>query len=250
MSRVVVLIIALANLGLHIHLARDTILSAHLDAWRTVRLVAETLAATYLTLIAGCYVCVKTVTRHSSLTQHICTLAAISFVHRYLVSLGRYLDVYSVAIIHWTQYLALGLTFALMIVSSRIPLGPLLHQDLYNLYNKAVDAKLAETGYDGTVRVPNVNQETSASIWSFLLFTYVFPMISKTAVMEQVDITDLPAPQAWLRTQNVVLDLYDHNTGSGVSSRFGPTVGLLWAVWSPEWRALLQSACSLAFSDA
>ena len=239
--------LSLFNFGVHIYFAQDCVWRTHLDAWDTVRLVAETLAATYLALISACYACTKTVTHHASLTQHICALGAVSFVQRYLVSLGQYLDVHSMAIIHWTEYLALGIAFALTIVSSRIPLGPLLHQDLSNLYSRAVDAKLAESGYDGSVRQPNVNQEVSASIWSFLLFTYVLPMISRTSAMEQVDITDLPAPQAWLRSQNVILDSYDLSTGSGVSGRLGPTVGLLWAVWSPEWRVLLKGWYSCGF---
>ena len=233
--------LALGHFGLHIHLAHDSVRHTYPDAWHTLRLVAETLTATYLALIAGCYTSNKSVTRHTSLTRHIFALAAISALHRYLVSLGQYLDIHSTAIVHWSQYLDLGLSFTMTVVSGLTPLGPELHKDILHLYSKAVDTKLVEAGYDGQVKVPNVNQEVSASIFSRLIFHFVLPMILKTSRMDQVDVADLPAAHAYLCSQNIVRDAYDVNTGSGISGRFGPTVGLLWAVWRPEWKTVLTS---------
>jgi hypothetical protein len=238
--RLLVLVLALTNSGVHIYtIVLRSVLP--LNAWSIVRLAAETVAGTYIASLSITLVFNKSVVRHGRLTKHLCAMAGVAMLHWYLLTFGRYLDINNISAIHWTEYTTLGLTMAIVASSGLIPLGPELHQDMMKVHNKAVDARLVELGYDAEeAGESNVNQEISASIFSVLSFSFVYPMINKTSVMDQVDITDLPVAHAYFRSQNILHDSVTTNDNSGVKSSFGPTVALLYTVWSPEWKAVLQ----------
>lgn len=240
--RLLVLTLAWTNVGIHVYMLVLRF-SSVLTAWSIIRLIAETLVGTYTAILAGFLCFNKSVIRHRSLTRHICAIAGTLVLHWYLMTFGRYLDVNNVSVIHWTEYTILALSLALVAASGSIPLGPELHQDMMKIYNKAVAARLIDLGYSAEgATEPNVNQEVSASIFSILSFSFVYPMINKTSAMDQVDITDLPVAHAYSRTQNILHDSVVANDQSGLQSSFGPTAALLYTVWAPEWKAVLQGA--------
>jgi len=231
---------AWANVGIHLYVLVLR-LRAPLEAWSVVRLTAETITGMYIAILSAFLLFNKNTIRHTLLTKHLCSVAGIAVLHWYLVTFGRYLDIHNMTAIHWTEYTILGLTIALVVTSGSMPLGPELHQDMMKVYNKAVTARLVDLGYEAEYAVePNVNQEISASIFSILSFSFVYPVINKTSSMNQVDITDLPVAHAYLRTQNILHQSVKANDNSGVQSSFGPTVALLYTVWSPEWRGVLK----------
>jgi hypothetical protein len=176
----------------------------------------------------------------------ICAMSALSFAHWYLASIGQYLALDYIPVDpHWSAYTALVLALVQTGISLIIPVGPKLYQDMSKLYNKAVTAKLkeeAESSLEPSAdRIKaNVNEEVSSSIISKLMFGFVYPMISKTSSMDQVDMSDLPAAHAYFRTQNILHDVVSTNDAGGLKTeKSGSTFRLLWTIWSPEWRSLL-----------
>lgn len=100
------------------------------------------------------------------------------------------------------EYASLAVTLLQTAVAGTISTGPSCQVDLTRLYNKAVTAKIDETGKT----MHNVNEEISTSIFGKLVFSYVFPVISKTAAMEQVGMDDVPAAHAYFRTQTLSMN--------------------------------------------
>ena len=199
-------------------------------------LVGETLICVY-TLAGAIYSCLTTcITLHKSLTYHLCTLSSILFLHWYLATLGQYLSVQYLAYSHWSEYCALGLSLLQTVVSGTIPVGPGLWIDRSKLYNKALINNLQK---EDSKPGPNINSGVSVSIIGQLLFTYVFPMISKTSSMEQIDMQDLPAGTAEFRIQHNLHSAIKSHDGISHTSKLGPALSLLWTVWSPQWRQLL-----------
>lgn len=124
------------------------------------------------------------------------------------------------------EYASLAVTLLQTAVAGTISTGPSCQVDLTRLYNKAVTAKIDETGKT----MHNVNEEISTSIFGKLVFSYVFPVISKTAAMEQVGMDDVPAAHAYFRTQNIIHESVHINDNGGLRSKFGPTTSVLWTV--------------------
>lgn len=237
-------------LGLHGYLIFLRTLSLHLGPWTVVRIVAETVSASYLFVLATLFAYTRSVSQHSALAANICLVAGISFLHWYLVTLGQSLAINYYVTPHWAEYTLFALSGLIVLASANIPMGPRLHQDLTKLYSKAVTAKLRESGYDpDLIPVPNVNEEVSSSIFGRLMFTFVYPMISKTSAMDQVDIHDVPAAHAYFRTQNILKESVHANDHSGVKGTFGPTAALLYTVWSPEWRSVMKGLSLLTSHD-
>nr|KIR85754.1 ABC transporter ABCC.6 [Cryptococcus tetragattii IND107] len=121
-------------------------------------------------------------------------------------------------------------------MSGLIPVGPKLWVDMTMIYTKAVRAKVEDSAaitFGG-----NLIEETSCSIFEKLMFTFVYPMIIKTAKMHQVDIQDLPALQAEMRTQNMYHEFMGPKTAEENRWKRHPTLSLLWTVWWPQRRAV------------
>lgn len=179
----------------------------------------------------------------------------MSFLHWYLSTLGQYLAINYYITVHWTEFAIFATITAIFVQSGLISLGPPLYQDLKELYNKAVTAKLdketQEEDFSEADHKANLCEEVSASIFGRLAFTFVYPMISKSSALDQVDIQDLPAPQEYFRTQNILRDSVTANDNSGLRTSFGPTVSLLWTVWGPEWKNVLKGerGWHIALSD-
>lgn len=244
-KRWIVLALCLASLGfqiVNVVLHKETHLSNM--TWTIVKLVAQFMSTAYLVIASSSYVLIQTVPAHSSLTQHICGISAMSFLHWYLSTLGQYLAINYYITVHWTAFAIFAMITAIFVQSGLISLGPPLYQDLKELYNKAVTAKLdketQEEDFSGADHKANLCEEVSASIFGRLAFTFVYPMISKSSALDQVDIQDLPAPQEYFRTQNILRDSVTANDNSGLRTSFGPTVSLLWTVWGPEWKNVLK----------
>ena len=178
--------------------------------------------------------------RHKQLAYHICALSAVFFLHWYLATLGQYLALSYVSTPHCSEYAVFATNGALLVTGLCIPLGPRLYQDLSRMYSKAVTAKIEKEGQVPTPNTHNVNEEVSSSIFGQLAVSFVFPVISKTSSMDQVDMTDLPAPQAFFRTQNILHESVQVDDQGGLRSAWGPTIALLWTVWAPQWRSVLK----------
>lgn len=249
-KRWIVLALCLTNLGFQI---ANLILhkESHLSntAWTVLKLVSEFLSTTHLVIASSTYVLTQSVPAHSSLTQHICGISAMSFLHWYLSTLGQYLAINYYITVHWTEFASFATITAVFIQSGLISLGPPLYQDLKELYNKAVTAKLEKETQDEDFSEAdfkaNLCEEVSASIFGRLSFAYVYPMIIKSSAANQIDIQDLPAPQEFFRTQNILRDSVKANDRSGLRSNFGPTISLLLTVWGPEWKNVLKGGCGV-----
>ena len=231
------LLTTLVNLGLQFYF----VITPHVqdkDKVRFISLICETVICVYITLAAACNCLTSQVTSHKSLTSHTCALSSVLFVHWYLATIGQYLSLQYSGHSHWTQYCALGLSLLQTVISGTIPMGPLLWVDRSKLYSKSLTKTIRSVDIK---EEPNVDLGASASIFGYLLFTFVIPMISKTSAMDQIDIQDLPAGTASFRMQNNLHASFKANHTNVLTKRLGPTMRLLWTVWSPQWRLLLKS---------
>lgn len=247
-QKLFVLLLTSTSLALHGYLISIRFHQVGLGPWAIVRITSETAAALYLFILSLWSICTSSVAHHSALTANICAIAGISFLHWYLVTLGQALAINYFSNPHWSEYTLFALAGFISISSALIPMGPKLHQDLSKLYSKAVTRKVEEAGYDAeTAHTPNVNEEVSSTIFGRLMFTFVYPMISKTSIMDQVDIQDVPAAHAYFRTQNILKESVHVNDASGIKTSFGPTIALLYTVWSPEWKAVTKGKNNIAY---
>ncbi len=188
-------------------------------------MVAEALIGAYVVALTIWYCSNRKVNHHKSLTNHLTNLCD-SFpllvpCSNWPISLHNLSHQYS-----RVEYASLAVTLLQTAVAGTISTGPSCQVDLTRLYNKAVTAKIDETGKT----MHNVNEEISTSIFGKLVFSYVFPVISKTAAMEQVGMDDVPAAHAYFRTQNIIHESVHINDNGGLRSKFGPTTSVLWTV--------------------
>ncbi|WVQ75089.1 hypothetical protein IAR50_004698 [Cryptococcus sp. DSM 104548] len=239
--RVLVLLTALANATMLVVQAVKTP-SHHQGHWLFLLTLATVAAADlYMVILATRYTFTRNLTTHYRLTVHMCILMAILFLHWYFQTLGQYLWLGVRVSIPWTGYASLGLVFLQLLLIGSIPLQPMLWVDKTTLYTKAVRTKLEEAG--SMDHGGNTIEEISCSILGQLLYTYIYPMIIKTAHMDQVDIQDLPAPCAELRTQNMYHEFMGPHASDGVKWKVHPTLSLLWTVWFPQRRAVFNALC-------
>ncbi|ADV22353.1 ABC transporter ABCC.6, putative [Cryptococcus gattii WM276] len=201
-----------------------------------LRFTTVSLTNIHLVALSTHYLITRNLNRHASLTKHICTISSILLFHWYFQTLGQYLWLSTNVHIPWTGYTSLGLTFLQTVISGLIPVGPKLWVDMTMIYTKAVRAKVEDSA--ATTFGGNLIEETSCSIFERLMFTFVYPMIIKTAKMHQVDIQDLPALQAEMRTQNMYHEFMGPKTAEGIRWKRHPTLSLLWTVWWPQRRAV------------
>ncbi|EIW71721.1 hypothetical protein TREMEDRAFT_67926 [Tremella mesenterica DSM 1558] len=214
--------------------------------WRKVtfaKLIIDTVTITYLLSLSTCFVLTKSVKHHDSLTKHLSTIITIHLITWYMFTLGQALSLLPTAPSHWTEHLALLLSFLQLCVAILIPIGPNLNQDMTKLYNKALSAKLKDANMPYAA---NVIQSVSSTILGQVMFTFVFPMVMKTAKKEQVDVDDLPILPAHMRTQNVLPEVAKVTVPEWVQRR-GPTSELMWMVWAPR-RWQLTKYFALAFA--
>lgn len=201
-----------------------------------LRLITVSLTNIHLVALSTHYLTTRNLNRHASLTKHICTISSTLLLHWYFQTLGQYLWLSTNVHIPWTGYTSLGLAFLQTVMSGLIPVGPKLWVDMTMIYTKAVRAKVEDSAaitFGG-----NLIEETSCSIFEKLMFTFVYPMIIKTAKMHQVDIQDLPALQAEMRTQNMYHEFMGPKTAEENRWKRHPTLSLLWTVWWPQRRAV------------
>ncbi|KIR56525.1 ABC transporter ABCC.6 [Cryptococcus gattii Ru294] len=201
-----------------------------------LRFTTVSLTNIHLVALSTHYLITRNLNRHASLTKHICTISSILLFHWYFQTLGQYLWLSTNVHIPWTGYTSLGLAFLQTVISGLIPVGPKLWVDMTMIYTKAVRAKVEDSA--ATTFGGNLIEETSCSIFERLMFTFVYPMIIKTAKMHQVDIQDLPALQAEMRTQNMYHEFMGPKTAEGIRWKRHPTLSLLWTVWWPQRRAV------------
>ena len=244
-----VLLVALAYAGLEGYIISRYVHHS-VGAWEILRLISGGVASAYVVVLSLFHASTKTVALHARLTYHICVTALFAMIHWYLYSFGNSLSPEYHRPPMVEDFAALGVVTLLLFASATIPLGPLLHQDLSKVYNKAVAVKIKEAEATGddlytNTFAPNVNEEVSASILSKLIFHYAYPMIAKTSAMDQADIQDVPAAHAYFRTQNVIHDSVHVNSKNGVRTNLGPTFALLYTVWAPEWAAVLKGELSM-----
>ncbi|KGB78045.2 ABC transporter ABCC.6 [Cryptococcus deuterogattii R265] len=207
------------------------------ESWlHFLRSIIVSLTNIHLVALSTHYLITRNLNRHASLTKHICTISSTLLFHWYFQTLGQYLWLSTNVHIPWTGYTSLGLAFLQTVVSGLIPVGPKLWVDMTTIYTKAVRAKVEDSA--ATTFGGNLIEETSCSIFEKLMFTFVYPMIIKTAKIHQVDIQDLPALQAEMRTQNMYHEFMGPKTAEDIRWKRHPTLSLLWAVWWPQRRAV------------
>ncbi|WVN87012.1 uncharacterized protein L203_102188 [Cryptococcus depauperatus CBS 7841] len=192
----------------------------------------------YLGVLSVYYLFTRDLAKHKDITCHICSISAIVLLHWYFQTLGQYLWLNTRVNIPWAGYIALGLTSFQTLVVGLIPIGPKRWVDMTTIYTKDVTTKLEETA--ATSFNGNLIESLSCSIFGNLMFTFVYPMIIKTARMEQVDIQDLPCTEAKLRTQNMYHEFMGPKTAEKIKWKAYPTLSLLWTVWYPERWAVLK----------
>lgn len=189
---------------------------------------------------AVCYLRTRNLSTHKHLTFHLFTLTCILTFHWFFATLGQFLSALFHPHISLIEYTCLLLNLILCSLIATIPTSPRLHQDTAKVYSRAIAAKVKEESQD---YAPNVCEHISSSIFGIAMFTFVFPVIDLTAKVDQVDLQDLPATYAYLRTQNIVLDTIKPGKVTALTKRAGPTMRLFLAVWGPQWITAVLSAC-------
>ena len=237
------LLLSIGGLGVQVY--RDVTFIPHSAPQDLAKLVIDTVICTYLCGIGSFYIFTKRIPLHHSLTAHLCGLNTIHVITWYIFTLGKALSMLPSAPPHWTEYTCAILTLLQLIVGILIPLGPDLYQDPHKMFNAAVSAKLKEKDVSF---VPNVIKNVSSSIFGKLTFHFVFPMISKTARMQQVDVDDLPVLNAALRTQNILPDVTRVRVPEWVK-KWGPTWELNYIVWAPQAAGLTQCMVPLLYQS-
>ncbi|WWC95346.1 hypothetical protein V866_002208 [Kwoniella sp. B9012] len=232
------LLATLAIIGLQIYTAikHRPILSDHL-AFTTFTI--EGITSVYLLCLASVYLLTKSISIHKSLTTHIFTISSFMVTHLYFQTIGRYLFYYQSAysLVHWTRYALLGGYVIHVMIGGNILTSPNLYIDLAPMYSKAVTNLLKEDPTIGSHQHQsgNIIEQETTTIFSQLLFGFVFPMIMKTSSKDQVDITDFPATAKDLRTQNIYHQTMTSNEdGSKLIWENQKTWSLLYTVWRPQ----------------
>ncbi|TYJ54700.1 hypothetical protein B9479_004639 [Cryptococcus floricola] len=239
--RILVLITTLANVTILVVQVMETP-SHSREHWLFLAThVTVAVADLYMVILAVHYTFTRSITKHYRLTVHICTVTAILLLHWFFQTLGQYLWLGVTVRIPWTGYTSLCLVLLQLLLVGNIPRQPMLWVDMTSLYTKAVRTKLEEN--QSMEHGANTIEEISSSILARLLYTYIYPMIIKTAHMDQVDIQDLPAPCAELRTQNMYHDFMGPRASDQVKWKNHPTLSLLWTVWYPQRRAVVKALC-------
>ncbi|KAK4686657.1 hypothetical protein P7C73_g3466, partial [Tremellales sp. Uapishka_1] len=195
--------------------------------------VGVSLACLYLLVLGIFSLWCQDLDWHRFLTRHLFSISTVLALKCYIDGLGHYLWSASHFTVPWTTQTLLGSSFAQMIISGAIPFGPRLYQDPKYLYNRAVSLAHGRTPQN---QFGNVDGEVSSSMIGGFFFAYVFPMIYKTATMDQIDITDLPVMQARIRMQRVLRE----TTGGFTSmTHVRPAWGVVRAIWGPQCNSLL-----------
>ena len=207
------------------------------DKWTTFCLICEILICVYVLIMAVCNCLTSQLKLHKRLTYHLCVLLSTLSVYWYLATLGQFLALQFAAHPHWTEYCALGLSVLQTVISGTIPLSPHLWVDRSRLYSKALTATLNKADIKSE---PNVDQIVSTSIIGNLCYTFAFTTISRASAMDQIDMQDLPAGPATFRIQHNLHCAIKPDVSGSPPTRLGPTMNLLWTVWSPLWRPVLK----------
>ncbi|WRT69478.1 uncharacterized protein IL334_006464 [Kwoniella shivajii] len=233
--RSLLLLVSLGTMGLQIYImmTQRPYLS---NALIQTAFTTESLTLFYLLCLARKYTFTRDLAVHRRLSYHICAISLINSILLYFRTLGSYLFESSGQFDPQTDYTLFALSFLQFVISGNIPVSPYLYVDLTNMYSKAVTNSLKEAPtIDGFQHQGgNVEEGQSASIFGQIMFSYVFPMIIKTSKKDQVDITDLPACEKDLRTQNIYHQVMMSDNNNRAKWKNHKTLSLLWTVWWPQ----------------
>nr|XP_019043278.1 ABC transporter ABCC.6 [Kwoniella bestiolae CBS 10118]OCF22208.1 ABC transporter ABCC.6 [Kwoniella bestiolae CBS 10118] len=241
------LLATLAIIGFQIYTAikHNPALTDHLEL---TRFIVEGIVSIYLLCLTSAYLLTKNLSTHKSLTFHIFNISSFMIFHLYFQTIGRYLFPKEAVSIHWTRYALLGGYLLQITLCGNILTSPNLYVDLSSMYSRPVTNLLKD---DPSIELHqhqsgNVIEQETTTIFSQLLFGFVFPMIIKTSRQDQVDITDLPACGRDLRTQNIYHQTMSESTssadtGNEVRWQRHKTWSLLYTVWWPQRATVIRA---------
>ena len=231
-------------LSFGMQLGRSLIFLSQVNGQKLARHTLDSLNVTYTLVLTLKYMSTYNQPQHSSLTWHLCSLTLVHLVTWYIFTFGQALSLSRVPANHWSEYASFILSFIQLIPTILIPLGPELYQDPCKMYNSSVTAKLMANPSTST---PNVIGDVSSTILGKAMFSFVFPVIIKTAKMEQVDIDELPLLASGLRTQNIIPEVTNIKIPTWVK-QLGSTWEIIYLVWAPQLKAVLECEQNLLHS--
>lgn len=223
-AKIAVCLVALAHLCVLVSQAQQ---ANHKDSdllGATARLASGIL----LVLVTTTYLFTFNTHYHRALTYHIFVVSTVAFCDRLIQVIAGLLGPTTPS---WKSidHASLAFLVSLVVMTSIVPLGPPLHQDLSTLYTPAVSKRLSETEEPDK---PNVILVTSCSILSLMTYGYVNPIITTACKLTQLDVQDFPAPTSCFKAGNMVLDSMRSDQTTGIGS--GSTWGMLYTLWWPE----------------
>lgn len=254
--RVILLLPVLATVTLQaIHTYR-TLTTSPISTWTWAMGAIISFVCVYQVILTVTYIFIKNVLRHTSVTNHLFTIAGFLFFYIYITTLGQYLVNDTDIFLTWIEYSLLGLTLIQVICVGLMPCAPERYLDLKRMYNKAVAEAISKTakadageeGDNDPQSETNMNNEYSSSILSQAMLVWVAPVISKMSKIDQADIQDLPGLHTFLTTQNTAIEASRYSWTKLSIARWGITRAFLWEIWIPQWRAVVPGERDLMFT--
>nr|XP_019009148.1 ABC transporter ABCC.6 [Kwoniella pini CBS 10737]OCF47929.1 ABC transporter ABCC.6 [Kwoniella pini CBS 10737] len=228
----------LTNIGLQVY----TAINIHpdmSDPLGFVTFLSEGITSMYLLCLTAAYALNnKNLAKHKSLTYHIFILSSVLLSHVYLHTIGEYIfsDIKRYSYTKWVQFTHLGLITVQVLICGNIPIGPKLYTDLKQIYSQATKIALQEDPTIGNLHKSkgNVIASQSSSIFSQLIFTFVFDVISENYMKDQIDIIDLPATEADVRSQKVYHQVMNSKYNLIARWKNHKTWSILYTFWWPQ----------------
>jgi hypothetical protein len=226
--QVLILLLSVLTLGTHIVqiVLPNSIQMTH---FTIVKLAAEALLELYIGCLSLVYVSQRSLKLYSTITIHMCSLAGALWLHLFFSTYGQYISGSTVISIQPIQHCLIALVTGIIAITACVPLGPLMKQDISNIYTKEVATKVSSTNANMGFEL----DKSGASILSLLCFSFAFKTISKAATVDQIDIQDLPVVEAHLRGEPVLLGnmlAFDHAVGLEKAE----PLRLLCSLWRPH----------------
>ncbi|OCF35103.1 ABC transporter ABCC.6 [Kwoniella heveanensis BCC8398] len=235
-------LISLGSLGIAAYSASFP-LRIFTDPFAVATAITELVVDLFITSMSLCLVRTRDLDIHRKVTEHACAILIVLALHHYFQTLGQYLWYRTAVHIPWYDYTAFALVVIELVIAGCIPLSPKLYIDITNLYSKAVTRQMeSHPEVDKEQRREgNVYKEYTTSFFNRWMYTFVYPTILKTSQLQQVDIQDLPAVGADLRTQNIYHEIIGARKLEGPKWKNYKTWSLLYAVWWPQRRSVAKA---------
>ncbi|WVQ96554.1 hypothetical protein IAU59_003659 [Kwoniella sp. CBS 9459] len=236
------LFISVANLGI-VSYAASFPLRARTDSLAVATSVIGIIVDLFIASLSFALVCTRKLDTHKRVIEHACVTLIILVLHYYFQTLGQYLWHRHFVEIPWYDYTAFALVFIELLLAGCLPLSPKLYIPLTHMYSKAVTKQMeAEPQVDEEhSREGNVYQEYTTSFFNQWMYTFVYPTIFKTSRSHQVDIQDLPAMGADLRTQNIYHEIIGTRKTEEPKWKKHRTWSILFALWWPQRRSVAKA---------